>query len=100
MRPILILIAFAPQLIRSNTATLARSSTFSGSCQVGNAAAWSPPRIRKSSSFGDSLRSCSSVSAVYDGPSRSISIRELVKRSSSAIASSTISSRASGPGSS
>ena len=43
------------QPTRATAATRASSSTRSGSCQSGSAAAWSPPRMRVSSSSGDAL---------------------------------------------
>jgi hypothetical protein len=57
-------IAWRDQLLRSTTATVASDSTCSGSCQVGRVAAWSPPRIRNSSSPGDASISPRSVSEV------------------------------------
>ena len=56
----------------------------------------SAPMIKYSSSRGDSSdRSIANVSTVYDGPSRSKSMREARKLGLSAMASSTIARRSS-----
>ena len=71
-------------LARSTTATVASASTFSGSCQPAAPPPGRRPGSGRARRRAPARAAARSVSAVYDGPRRSSSIRDVAKRASSA----------------